>query len=96
MTILGSWGLRLNTEQRHAEQLDHFFDLAKASPRAEILFSGKGDKSVGYFIEPTISLTTDPKLVTMEDEIFAPVLTLYVYQVEALDSTLRILNETSP
>ncbi len=73
-----------------------YIDLAKAAPEAEILLGGNGDKSVGYFIEPTIILTTDPKFVTMEEEIFAPVLTIYVYPDEELDRTLGILDETSP
>jgi 1-pyrroline-5-carboxylate dehydrogenase len=73
-----------------------YIELAKASPRAEILFGGKGDPSVGYFVEPTIILTTDPKFVTMEEEIFAPVLTIYVYEDQELEATLKLLDETSP
>jgi 1-pyrroline-5-carboxylate dehydrogenase len=73
-----------------------YIDLAKASPDAEILFGGKGDASVGYFVEPTIILTTNPKFATMQEEIFAPVLTIYVYPDEAQDETIRILDDTSP
>ena len=51
---------------------------------------------MGYFVEPTIILTTDPKFVTMEEEIFAPVLTIYVYPDDRLEETIRILDETSP
>jgi 1-pyrroline-5-carboxylate dehydrogenase len=51
---------------------------------------------VGYFVEPTIILTTDPKFVTMEEEIFAPVLTIYVYEDRELEATLKQLDETSP
>ena len=83
-------------DQASFDNTMRYIELAKASPKAEILFGGKGDKSVGYFVEPTIILTTDPKFVTMEEEIFAPVLTVYVYPDEALDETVKILDETSP
>lgn len=73
-----------------------YIELAKASKDAEILVGGKGDKSKGWFVEPTIILTTDPKFVTMQEEIFAPVLTLYVYDDAKLDETLRLLDGTSP
>ncbi|WP_257306768.1 L-glutamate gamma-semialdehyde dehydrogenase [Geothrix campi] len=73
-----------------------YIELAKASKDAEILVGGKGDKSKGWFVEPTIILTTDPKFVTMQEEIFAPVLTIYVYNDAKLDETLKILDETSP
>ncbi|WP_243302942.1 L-glutamate gamma-semialdehyde dehydrogenase [Geothrix oryzisoli] len=73
-----------------------YIELAKASKDAEILVGGKGDKAKGWFVEPTIILTTDPKFVTMQEEIFAPVVTLYVYDDAKLDETLRLLDETSP
>ena len=73
-----------------------YIDLAKASSEAEIIWGGHGDKSVGWFVEPTIILTTNPKFVTMEEEIFAPVLTIYVYPDDRLEETIRILDETSP
>jgi 1-pyrroline-5-carboxylate dehydrogenase len=73
-----------------------YIELARASKEAEILVGGKGDKSVGYFIEPTVILTTNPKFVTMEEEIFAPVVTVHVYEDAKLEETLKILDETSP
>ncbi|WP_026852843.1 L-glutamate gamma-semialdehyde dehydrogenase [Geothrix fermentans] len=73
-----------------------YIGLAKASKDAEILVGGKGDKAKGWFVEPTIILTTDPKFVTMQEEIFAPVVTLYVYDDAKLDETLRLLDGTSP
>jgi len=74
----------------------HYIDLAKKSSRAEIICGGCGDKSVGYFVDPTIILTTDPKFVTMNEEIFAPVLTIYVYPDDQIEETLKFLDETSP
>ncbi len=73
-----------------------YIEQARASSKAEIIFGGKGDKSVGYFIEPTVVVTTDPHFVTMEEEIFAPVLTIFVYEDEQLEATLQTLDQTSP
>jgi len=73
-----------------------YIELARASDKAEIISGGKGDKSVGYFIEPTVVVTTDPHFVSMEEEIFAPVLTIYVYEDEKLEETLQTLDQTSP
>ncbi len=73
-----------------------YIELARSAQDAQIIAGGHGDKSVGYFIEPTVILTTDPKFVTMEEEIFAPVVTIYVYDEGQLDETLKILDETSP
>ncbi len=73
-----------------------YVDHAKASPEAEILWGGNGDDSVGYFIEPTVVLTTDPHFKLMEEEIFGPVLTLYVYDDAGLDEALELCDTTSP
>jgi 1-pyrroline-5-carboxylate dehydrogenase len=73
-----------------------YIGLAKASAEAEILCGGNGDKTTGWFVEPTIIVTTNPKFVTMEEEIFSPVLTVYVYEDSKLDETIRLLDETSP
>ena len=73
-----------------------YIELARNAKDAQIIAGGKGDKSVGYFIEPTVILTTNPKFVTMEEEIFAPVVTIYVYDDAKLEETLKILDETSP
>ena len=73
-----------------------YLERVKASPEAEVLWGGHGDKSVGYFIEPTLIRTTNPKFVTMQEEIFAPVVTLFVYEDDRLEETLKLLDETSP
>lgn len=73
-----------------------YIEMARSAPDAEIIAGGKGDKSKGWFIEPTIILTTNPKFVTMEEEIFAPVITIFVYDDAKLEETLKVLDETSP
>jgi len=62
----------------------------------EIVFGGKGDKSKGYFVEPTVILTSNPHSITMEEEIFGPVLTIYVYEDQDFEKTLEICDKTSP
>lgn len=78
------------------DQTMGYLDKAKESDQAEIIFGGHGDKSKGYFIEPTVILTQDPHFVTMEEELFAPVLTVYVYPDDKYSETLKLCEETSP
>jgi 1-pyrroline-5-carboxylate dehydrogenase len=73
-----------------------YIGKAEASKDAEIIFGGKGDKTTGYFIEPTVILTTDPHFVTMEEEIFGPVLTVFVYADDQYEATLELVDSTSP
>jgi 1-pyrroline-5-carboxylate dehydrogenase len=73
-----------------------YIEAAKQSEKAEIIAGGKGDKSKGYFIEPTIIVTDDPKFVTMEEEIFGPVMTLYIYNDNSFEETLSLCDKTSP
>ena len=77
---------------------DHkgYIDFAKSCPECTILAGGGCDDSVGYFIQPTVVQTTDPKCKMMEEEIFGPVLTLYVYDDAKLDETLELCDTTSP
>jgi 1-pyrroline-5-carboxylate dehydrogenase len=72
-----------------------YIDYAKAADTAEIVCGGGCDDSRGYFIEPTIVLTTDPQFKTMQEEIFGPVLTVYVYPDEAYRETLALCDQTS-
>ena len=62
----------------------------------EIEFGGNGDKSVGYFIEPTVIVTKNPHYQTMEEEIFGPVLTVFIYEDEKFEETLKLCDTTSP
>ncbi|NOZ94175.1 MAG: L-glutamate gamma-semialdehyde dehydrogenase [Acidobacteria bacterium] len=73
-----------------------YIDAAKSSADAEILAGGNGDASKGYFIEPTVVQTDDPHFKLMEEEIFGPVLTIFVYDDARLDETLELCDTTSP
>ena len=73
-----------------------YIDYAKQAPDAEVIFGGKGDKSVGYFVEPTVIQTTNPQFKTMTEEIFGPVITIYVYEDNKYEETLDICDKTSP
>ncbi len=77
------------------DNIMEYISHAQNSDDAEVIMGGKGDKSEGYFIEPTVILAKDPKYLTMREEIFGPVLTIYVYDAANLDETLDLLDETS-
>ena len=78
------------------DSIKNFIDDASNSDDAEIIFGGTCDDSVGYFIEPTIILTQNPKFRTMCEEIFGPVLTIYLYDPSAWKETLELVDSTSP
>lgn len=73
-----------------------YINYAKDSADAEVIAGGEWNDSEGYFIRPTIILTSNPKFKTMEEEIFGPVLTVYVYPDDQYEATLKLCNETSP
>ena len=77
------------------DKLKGFIEQAGKDPAAEVIYGGKCDKSVGYFIEPTVILAKDPQYITMKEELFGPVVTIFVYEDEQLDQTLTLLDETS-
>lgn len=77
------------------DKLAGYIERAKQDADAEIIAGGKYDKSVGYFIEPTIILTSNPKYVTMETELFGPILTIYVYDDNKWEETLELVDSTS-
>mgnify|MGYP006277053415 FL=1 len=83
-------------DQNAFNDITEYIDYAKEADDAKILCGGGYDDSEGYFIEPTIVLAEDPKFKLMEEEIFGPVLTVYVYPDEEFEKTLRICDETSP
>ncbi len=78
------------------ESIKAYIDYAKKSNEAQIVFGGNCDDSVGYFIEPTLVLTTNPHFKLMEEEIFGPVMTVYVYENAEFEKMLEVCNTTSP
>jgi 1-pyrroline-5-carboxylate dehydrogenase len=83
-------------DQAAFDTIVEYIEYAKQSTDAEILFGGKHDDSKGYFIEPTVVVTTDPHHKLMEEEIFGPVMTIYVYDENKFQETLEICDTTSP
>lgn len=77
------------------DKLAKYIDQAKKDADAEIIVGGNYDKSKGYFIEPTVIVTTNPKYATMETELFGPIVTLYVYEDTKWAATLALVDETS-
>ena len=78
------------------DSIKEFIDDAANADDAEIIFGGKCDDSIGYFIEPTIIITKNPMFRTMCEEIFGPVLTIYIYDSSEWKETLKLVDSTSP
>ncbi len=83
-------------DQRAFQKIKSYIDNAKKDANAKIIHGGNTDDSVGYFIEPTVIEVNDPRYITMTEEIFGPVLSVYVYPDKDLDAVLTICDETSP
>jgi 1-pyrroline-5-carboxylate dehydrogenase len=84
-------------DERSFQKIMSYLDKVKQSPdKATVLVGGSGDKTKGYFIEPTVIEAKDPNFVTMCEEIFGPVLTLYVYPAAGFDTVLELVDATSP
>ncbi len=83
-------------DERAFDRITNYIANAKKSKDAEIIAGGEYDKSKGYFIQPTVILTKNPHYVTMEEEIFGPVLTIYVYDSRSFEKTLDLVDQTSP
>jgi 1-pyrroline-5-carboxylate dehydrogenase len=77
------------------DRIAGYIDYIKSAPEAEILVGGKYDKSKGYFISPTVVKTTDPKFKTMCEEIFGPLVTIYIYDDRDFETVLDIVDSTS-
>jgi 1-pyrroline-5-carboxylate dehydrogenase len=82
-------------DEKAFDSISAYIDYAKEQADAEIILGGNYDKSKGYFIEPTVIVTTSPQFRTMHEEIFGPVLTVYVYDAEKYAETLKLVDETS-
>ncbi len=78
------------------DKIVSYIENAKKSDNAEIAYGGTYDKSKGYFIDPTIVVAKDPHYETMEEELFGPVLTVYLYDENKYEETLHLCDETSP
>lgn len=83
-------------DEKSFDRIAGYIDKARNAENARILAGGRYDKSVGYFIPPTLIETTDPNYVTMCEEIFGPVLTMYVYDADQFEQTMAVLDRTSP
>ena len=77
------------------DKLARFIDQAKKDTDAEVIIGGNYNKSKGYFVEPTVILTSNPKYVTMETELFGPVITIYIYEDAKWAETLTLVDQTS-
>lgn len=82
-------------DEKAFDKIKGYIDRAKKDKNATLLAGGKCDKTKGYFIQPTIIEAKDPKYTTMCEEIFGPVLTIYVYDDDKFEETLDLVNETS-
>lgn len=82
--------------QKAFNTIKEYIEYAKESRETEIIIGGNCDDSVGYFVEPTVIVTTNPYFKTMVEEIFGPVITIYVYEDEDFEDTIKICERTSP
>jgi 1-pyrroline-5-carboxylate dehydrogenase len=83
-------------DEKAFDSITSYIEKAKESDDAEIIVGGGSDKSTGYYIQPTVIVTADPHFVTLEEEIFGPVLTVYVYEDADFEATLELCDKTSP
>ncbi|MFZ6001990.1 MAG: L-glutamate gamma-semialdehyde dehydrogenase [Bacteroidota bacterium] len=83
-------------DEKAFDSITGYIEKARQNPMNEIIAGGKYDKSKGYFIEPTVVLTKDPSSLTMCEEIFGPVVTIYIYHSENFEQTLELVDSTSP
>jgi 1-pyrroline-5-carboxylate dehydrogenase len=81
--------------ERSFDKLVHYIEQAKKDTDVEVLAGGNYDKSIGYFVHPTLLKTTNPQYTTMETELFGPVVTVYVYKDSEWETTLELVNTTS-
>lgn len=83
-------------DEKAFDTITSYIEKARKNPLNEIIAGGKYDKSKGYFVEPTVIESKDPSSITMCEEIFGPVLTIYVYHAENFEETLELVDKTSP
>lgn len=83
-------------DEKSFDKIAGYIDRAKEASNVEVIAGGNYDKSVGYFIEPTVLVVQDPMYPTMQEEIFGPVLSIYVYHEDHFDAALELVDQTSP
>lgn len=83
-------------DEKSFDNIMSYIERAKADPDVEVLVGGNGDKSEGFFVEPTVLVTKNPQSLTMCEEIFGPVLTVYVYDAQDWEGALKLVDSTSP
>ncbi|MBM3432061.1 MAG: L-glutamate gamma-semialdehyde dehydrogenase [Bacteroidetes bacterium] len=83
-------------DEKSFDSIKKYIDAAKKDPKCQILVGGKCDKKTGYFIQPTVIETKNPRSLTMCEEIFGPVLTLYVYPAGQFERAMDLVDSTSP
>ena len=83
-------------DEKSFNSIKRYIDNAKKDPKAEIWVGGKCDSKNGWFIQPTVIQAKDPKYASMCEEIFGPVLTVYVYPANSFEKTLELVDNTSP
>jgi 1-pyrroline-5-carboxylate dehydrogenase len=83
-------------DEKSFDKLAKYIENAKKDNDAEIIAGGNYDKSKGYFIEPTVIVTKDPGYVTMCEELFGPILSIYVFEADKFDAILKVVDTTSP
>ena len=82
-------------DEKSFDKIATYIDNANSNDDADVIIGGKYDKSKGYFIEPTVILTKDPNYITMQEEIFGPVMTIFVFEDSRFDETLDLVDNTS-
>ncbi|HUH75515.1 MAG TPA: L-glutamate gamma-semialdehyde dehydrogenase [Chitinophagales bacterium] len=83
-------------DERAFDKITDYIEKARNLTENQIIAGGTYDKTIGYFIDPTVILTSNPTSLTMVEEIFGPVLTIYVFEDNQFESTMELVNETSP
>ncbi len=83
-------------DEKAFDKITSYITQAKKDKEAKIIAGGKFSKEEGYFIEPTVIVTTDPNYITIREEIFGPVLTIYVYNADQFEKALQLVDTTSP
>lgn len=83
-------------DEKSFDKITSYIAQAKTDADVQIIVGGNYDKTEGYFIEPTVIVTTNPQYVTLTEELFGPVLTIYVYQDQDFEATLDLVDQTSP